>query len=905
MRRPLVLVFIAILAVAVGILPAIASLFADLWWFREVGASVVFESSLLLRWGMFLGVGVVVFAFIKTNIRIASRGVAVAKILVVDPNRPHVDLSHLPSRFASPLAFVVAFLAALSSASGWLAVVRYVHQVPFHLTDPVFGRDIAYYVFTLPVLDGVLTLIRTVLVVSAIACIVTYWTRDEVRIARRRFIVDPAAALHLGALIGTWFIVTALTLWFVEIPSLLYSTTGPLFGASYTDLHATLPALRLLAIVAACAGLVVFAMARKRLAMTTIGAFAVYLLVAGIGTWLYPQLLQKLIVAPNEVTRETPQLRSHIRATRQAWGIDSVQERELNGEASLSAQDLHANAVTVDNIRLWDRAPLLQTFGALQEIRTYYDFVSLDDDRYMVDGHYRQILLSPRELNPASLPTQTFINTHLTFTHGMGVTAAPVNQVTDEGLPTLLVKDLPPATTTASLRITKPQLYYGETSNEFVIVNTAQREFDYPSGDVNIFTHYAGIGGVPISSLFARLVMAIEFGSLNILLSDDIKPQSRILYNRAVLARAEKALPFLTFDRDPYIVIDHAGALYWILDAYTESSEYPYSLPAADGTNYMRNSVKVVISAYDGTMRAYIMDTKDPLIQTYARAFPGLFLPIAAMPADLRAHVRYPTDLFRIQTALYTTYHMNDPQGFYLREDQWQIPEQTEGSSPNEPFMRHMIMRLPDEQNAEYLYMAPFTPRGKDNLAAWMVARNDGTEYGQLRVYRFPKNSLVYGPGQIVSRINQDTDISRQLTLWDQRGSKVIRGELLVIPIEKALLYVQPLYLSSEEGQIPELKRVVVAYQNHVVMAETLEGALSGLFGDAAEGSPNTAAPKTSGAPNAPLSSQPLSDGVSVLAREAREHYDRAVAAQRNGDWATYGTELQQLGDVLKRMETR
>ena len=794
----------------------------------------------------------------------------------MDPDQRHVDLSGLPRRLASSphSPSLLRALRRRPSASGWLSVVRYINQVPFHIADPVFGRDIAYYIFTLPVVDGALTLIRVVVAISALACAVAYWTRGDVHIARRRLIVAPTAALHLGVLIGTWFIVTALTIWFVEIPSLLYSTTGPLFGASYTDLHATLPALRVLAGVAVVAGLAVFAMARQRLGAATVGAFAVYLLVAGIGTGLYPLLLQKLIVAPNEVTRETPQLRNHIRATRQAWGIDGVQERELNGEASLTAQDLRANAVTVDNIRLWDRAPLLQTFGALQEIRTYYDFVSLDDDRYVVDGRYRQILLSPRELNATSLPTETFINTHLTFTHGMGVTAAPVNQVTDEGLPTLLIKDLPPTTTT-SLRITNPQIYYGETSNEFVIVNTAQREFDYPSGEVNVFTHYAGTGGVPIGSLFSRLVMAIEFGSLKILLSDDIKPQSRILYNRAVLARATKALPFLTFDQDPYIVIDHAGALHWILDAYTESGEYPYALPAGDGTNYMRNSVKVVISAYDGVIRAYITDSKDPLIQTYARAFPGIFLPITAMPADLRAHIRYPTDLFRIQTALYTTYHMDDPQAFYLREDQWQIPEQTGGGTPSEPFMRHMIMRLPDERNAEYIYMAPFTPRGKDNLAAWMVARNDGPEYGQLRVYRFPKNSLVYGPRQIVGRIKQETEISRQLTLWDQRGSNVIWGELLVIPIEKALLYVQPLYLRAEGGRIPEFKRVVVAYQDHVVMAETLDGALNGLFGAEAAGGQDSASSNTLAGV---YRTTAASDQWHLLAhtREAREHYDRA-----------------------------
>lgn len=903
MRRFLPLLLLVALAVAIGVIPGLANLLADYWWFREVGTVTVFAQSLLLRWGLFLGVGIAVFAFIRGNIRTAHRGVAVApRIVVMDPHRPHVDVSHLPQRFATPLALVVALAAAGASASGWLSLVRYVNQVPFHVADPVFGRDIAYYVFTLPVVDGVLTLLRSVLTVTALACVATYWTRGEISLLRRRLIVAPTAALHLGVLIGGWFLVTALTLWFVDVPSLLYSTTGPLFGASYTDLHATLPALRFLALVAAVAGVAVLAAARWRLGTVTAWALLAYLAAAGVGTWLSPLLLQKLVVAPNEVTRETPQLRSHIRATRQAWGIDGVQERELTGEASLTAQDLRTNAATVDNVRLWDRAPLLQTFGALQEIRTYYDFVSLDDDRYVVDGHYRQILISPRELNSSSLPTQTFINTHLTFTHGMGVTAAPVNQVTDEGLPTLLVKDLPPTTTT-SLRVTKPQIYYGETNDDFVIVNSAQREFDYPSGEINVFTHYTGRGGVPVGSLLARLVMALKFGTLKILLSDDIRPQSRILYNRAVLSRVARALPFLRFDQDPYIVIDQGGALQWILDGYTTSDGYPYSMPTSDGTNYMRNSVKVVVSAYDGTIRAYVADPTDPLIRTYARAFPGIFRPISEMPADLRAHVRYPTDLFRLQSVLYATYHMDDPQAFYLREDQWQVPDQTGGTTPNEPFMRHMIMRLPDERDAEYIYMAPFTPRGKDNLAAWMVARNDGARYGELRVYRFPKNSLVYGPGQIVSRINQEPEISRQLSLWDQGGSKVIWGELLVIPIEKALLYVQPLYLRAEGGRIPELKRVVVAYQDHVVMGETLDEALNELFGNQAVVQNRQNVPAPAGGAAAPVPAP--SAAVVTLAREAREHYDRAVAAQRNGDWATYGTELQQLGEVLRRLQTQ
>ena len=569
----------------------------------------------------------------------------------------------------------------------------------------------------------------------------------------------------------------------------------------------------------------------------------------------------------------------------------------------------------MDNVRLWERDLLMQTFKQLQEIRTYYDFVSVDDDRYMIDGRYRQVHIAARELNTASLPTRTFINERLTFTHGMGVTMAPVNQVTSEGLPVLFVKDLPPVST-VSVKLTRPQVYYGELTNDYVFVGTHQQEFDYPAGDTNIYTTYKGRGGVAVGSFVRRLLYAFQFGSLKILLSDDIKDNARVLYRRNIVERATTAMPFLDFDRDPYLVVTDAGALKWILDAYTSSDAYPYAARTADGTSYMRNSVKVVIDAYDGSVDAYIADANDPVVKTYARIFGGIFKPLAAMPADVRRHVRYPGDLFRIQTALHATYHMTQPDAFYHREDQWQIPGAVTNSGNENPFMRHIIMRLPGEKNPEFIFMTPFTPRGKDNLAAWMVARMDGDNYGKLLVYSFPKQSLVYGPRQIANRINQDTDISRQLTLWDQKGSQVIRGELLVIPIEESLIYVQPIYLRAEGGSIPELKRVVVAHENRVVMGETLEEGLNALFGAGAATQTRSTAQDSAStvgaqaavvgggiAPTAPLPSAPGNAiGVTQLLREAQTHYDRAIAAQRAGNWADYGREIQALGAALSAL---
>ena len=629
-------------------------------------------------------------------------------------------------------------------------------------------------------------------------------------------------------------------------PNLLYSTTGPLVGASYTDLHAR------------AAGHPGDGSARPagRRDGPDRGACGGSCHAGGSGPWSgtsrwrcsggvsFPLVMQKLVVAPTELTRETPYLKDHIAATRAAWGLDSVDTRELNGEADLTLADIRANSATIENVRLWDREPLLQTFGQLQEIRTYYDFVSVDDDRYWIDGKYRQVLLSPRELNPASLPTRTFINEHLTFTHGMGLTLSPVNQVTTEGLPVLFIRDLPPVSD-VSLKVTRPQIYFGEIANDFVFVGHEAAGVRPSVGrGERLRLRTRGAAGSRSATCCAgwcsRCGSARPRSSCR-----RTSPTTAGCSTTANIAeRAARALPFLRFDRDPV----HGGHRRRPpgVDrrrATRRPSGYPYAQRLADGTSYMRNSVKLVIDAYDGTLTAYASAPADPIIRTWAKVFPGIFQPLDSMPADLRAHIRYPDDLYRVQTTLYTSYHMEAPEDFYHREDQWQIPVVAEAKE-TVPFMRHIVMRLPDEPKAEFIYMVPFTPRGKDNLAAWMVARNDGDAYGKLRVYRLSRQSLVFGPQQIENRINQDTEISRQVSLWDQGGSKVIRGDLLVIPIEQSLLYVQPLYLQAEGGRIPELKRVVVAYQNQVVMEETLDAGLARLFGGSAAKNEPAAGPE-------------------------------------------------------------
>ena len=898
MRRSPILALIVTLFVLLLLIPGTAGFLIDLWFFREIGYQLIYTKEIWTRFYVFLGVGGVTTLVLYLNVIMAQRGIVPNPALFrLAPGSPGLDLTGFLRRVSLPAAIGLGVVFGLGATGAWDVILRAIHRTPFGITDPVFGRDVGYYVFLLPAISALLGALLGLATFTGLVLVAVYWFRGDIAVRPRRLSVEPSAALHLGGVLAALFLFTALRIWFVEIPGLLFSTTGPLVGASYTDIHAGLPAAQVTALVALLAAVaVVVGAARQKLAWYALWSTATYIVVGVIGRGVIPGIFQKLIVAPTELTRERPFLVNHIAATRTAWNLDSVETRDLPGEAALSLADIRNNGPTIENVRLWDREPLLQTFGALQEIRTYYDFVSVDDDRYQIDGKYRQVLLSPRELNPALLPTRTFINEHLTFTHGMGLTMSPVNQVTSEGLPVLFVKDLPPVST-VSLKVTRPQIYFGELAADFVFVRTRQKEFDHPAGEGNVFTTYNGKGGVPVGGLGRRIILALGFGSSQILLSQDIQSESRVLYYRHVTERVKKALPFLDFDRDPYLVIASDGTLKWILDGYTSSSLYPYSSPTADGTNYMRNSVKVVVDAYDGTLVSYVSAPQDPIILTWSKVFPGIFVPLDSMPADLRAHLRYPDELYRIQADLYTTYHMSEPDALYHREDQWQIPVV---AVPNGsvPFMRHIVMRLPDEKQAEFIYMVPFTPKGKDNLAAWMVARNDGADYGRLRVYRFPRQSLVYGPRQIENRINQDTEISRQISLWDQRGSRVIRGDMLVIPIEKAVLYVQPLYLQAEGGKIPELKRVVVAYQNKVVMEETLDRALAVLFGG--EAGPRSVAPAAETAagraePGAPAATQGLID-------QARRHYDAAIAAQRAGDWARYGDEVRQLGEILGRL---
>lgn len=893
------LIFTLIIFFFLLVWPAVVSFYTELLWFREVGYANVFkttvESKLWLGGGAFLIATLFIWANLKLALRFSSGRARLVRFISINNEKVAIpDIAGFIERWVLPLSLLGGLWVGGTGWTAWELFQQHLHRQPFGETDPIFGQEISFYLFTLPFYDLLLETLFQVLIVTALGVLTLNLMRSATSYDRQRGLLESGARRHL-LILGAGF--ALLLAWRTRLAMyhLLYSDNGPVTGASYTDLTIRLPLMKALvgvAIVLALLALVGTVLKSNRLIFA--GIF-VYLLLAVGGQLIVPAFVQRFSVAPNELVKETPYIEHNIRATRRAFGLERIEERELSGEMTLTRQDIEENKPTINNIRLWDHHPLLDTFAQIQEIRTYYEFQSVDNDRYLINGELQQTMISPREIAIGSLPNRNWINERLSFTHGFGLTLGPANQITPEGLPVLFIKDLPPVTTVPELEVKSPEIYFGELSHEPVYVRTAAQEFNYPEGEQNVYTKYQGNGGVPIGSYWHKLLFATRFGDMKLLLSNDITAESRVLFHRTVRSRLRQIVPFLELDEDPYMVISE-GRLFWIADCYTVSSRYPYA-QRVDGLNYIRNSVKAVIDPYHGSVDLYISDPEDPIIRTWDRILPGTFKPLREMPADLRAHLRYPVDIFNIQTKVYSTYHMDQPQIFYNKEDQWEVASLQESDGKSKAMSPYYaVMRLPDEKREEFILMLPFTPRSKDNLASWMVARADGDNYGKLLVYKFPKQRLIYGPKQVVARINQDAEISRQLSLWDQRGSKVILGTLLVIPIKESLIYVQPLYLKAESGKIPELKRVIVVAENRIAMESTLEASLARIFG-AAGPAPAPAESATATAPATPVTATAAS-----LAAEARTVYERALEAQRAGDWARYGEEIRRLGTLLEKL---
>ncbi|MFY9958389.1 UPF0182 family protein [Bradyrhizobium sp.] len=896
----------AIFAVICLIVLGFASDFLVDWlWFSSIGYLQVFLTSIGAKAAVFFAVFAATAVILWLNgvlaARFASRPspqTATAPWRVAGIAPPPDPLAVMRDRLTRPrfIALGAALLAlpvAAGEAGSWGIFLQFLYQVPYGAEDPLYHKDIGFYLFSLPAYIAIKNWMLLTIVLSALYVAAIYWARGDIEYDAYHRSISPTVMAHGSALAGLLFVVKAWS-YGLDRYLLLYGDNGVVVGASYTDIHLGLPALWLMIALSIIAAFIAWANLRARTWRLLAAAFILVGAGSVVLSSLVPSLFRHFFVRPTELQLEKPYIERNIALTRHAYNLDQIAARPFAAEQKLTFKTLEANKATIDNIRLWDWLPLSDTYAQLQEIRTYYKFHDLDVDRYWLDGSYQSVMLSARELRASLLPAnaQTWVNRHVLFTHGNGAVMSPVTRKSTEGLPFFYLRDIPPVAD-GGPKIDEPRIYFGEESDDYVIVKASIPEFDYPKGKDNVYAAYDGTGGVPIGALGWRTLFAYYFNDANLVLSNYITADARIMIRRNITERVRTIAPFLRLDHDPYLVISN-GRMFWMQDAYTTSSYFPSAQPVPGlDLNYIRNSVKIIVDAYNGTVDFYLIDNRDPIAATYQRIFPNLFKPFTAMPADLQKHIRYPEDLFLIQAQIYQTYHMETAEIFYNREDFWQFPRQPGGDGASVMTPYYIIMRLPGEPQAEFFLMLPMVPSRRDNMIAWLAARCDPPDYGKLIVYEFPKDKLVYGPFQIEARINQSTEISQQLTLWNQMGSRVIRGaNLLVIPIENSILYVSPLYLRAEQGHLPELKRVIAAYGEHVVMKETLAEALAALFVEGGAG------PPVSGA----TGEMTLTGPAAGQAQQALDRYNQAVERLKAGDWKGFGTQLDALRDLLEEM---
>jgi len=866
-------------------------LYTDYLWFGSMGYSSVFVTILKSKFILGIAAAAFFFAFAFINAYVASRSYAVSR---TSEDETEVILPENLNTIVVGIIAAVSLFFGLAVSGSWEIVLRYASSESFGTLDPIFRRDIGFYIFDLPFFEAALRAGFAVLAFTGIITLLVYllkskslifdMTFSDVKFEVPKF--TKWAKAHLFFLLALFFVLVSASYRLQTFSLLLSSRSDTFFGPGVTDLTVTIPALKFLVFLSLFTALSFIINIWFQKPWISAGLIVLMFAVQILGVGLYAGLVQEYSVQPNEIVKETPYIKNNIEYTTKAFGLEDVTERMFEVGTNLSADDIADNSATIENIRLLDPRTLKDTYRQIQEIRLYYEFNDVDVDRYTINGDYVELMLSAREIDPSGLPAsaQNWINTHLVYTHGYGIVASPVNKITSKGLPELLIKDIPPSTD--YIQIDQPEIYFGEMTTYYVIVNTDTEEFDYPRGDENQYTKYSEDSGVALSSYIRKLVMAMRFGTPKIILSNDITTESRILYKRSIREITGSITPFLAYDRDPYIVTE-GGRLYWILDAYTASDRYPYSTRSSN-INYIRNPVKVTIDAYTGETTFYIVDESDPIIRTYAKIFPELFKPFDEMPDTLKAHIRYPEDMFTIQAQVYAKYHMKDPRVFYNLEDMWNIPNELYESSKIKMEPYYIIMKIPGEDKEEFILMQPFTPRNKNNMIAWMYARSDPGHYGKLGVFKFPKQELIFGPMQIEALIDQDSRISEQLTLWGQVGSRVIRGNLLVIPIENSILFVEPLYLLAEESQLPQLERVIIAFGDQIVMEENLEDALSTIFGFMTD---SASVPRD------------LNATEGELASSALEIYNQALADLQAGNWEEFGEGLKDLEETLKRLK--
>ncbi|MGD1854919.1 MAG: UPF0182 family protein [Leptolyngbyaceae cyanobacterium] len=898
---------------------SLVHLITETWWFESVGFADVFWTRLRWQGAIALLCFVVWWLILFLNYAIAQRFTRERPLRIVQNSQWDPYLPSLIRYVSLGLITLLALAAAINGAETWQDVLKFIHPVDFGAQDPLYGREVSFYVFRLPLFESLHRATAELIVWSLVVSAGIYGVKGEIRPERGwKYFLTGEVKTHFCVLLAGLAVILALGFWLSRY-ELLYSPAGVVFGAGYTDVNARMQAYGVMGFITLAIGVLFVASLWRSGFILPLTAISFYAAVFVLITGVYPWAQQKIVVEPNELQKEAPYIADNIELTRQAYGLNVVQPQPFEVKNQLDADVLARNSSTIDNIRLWDYRPLQSTYGSLQTLRPYYRFLDVDIDRYTLNDDYRQVMLSPRELVDDALPAQaqTWVNHHLIYTHGYGLAMSPVNKVTEDGLPELFIKDLPPQSS-VDIDIEQPRIYYGEATDRYILTGTDQAEFDYPLGNDNAQYNYEGLSGVPIGSLLRRFVYAYSLGDWQLMLSNSLGEDSRIHYHRLIQERIRQLAPFLSLDSDPYLAIID-GRLQWIIDAYTLSDRYPYSEPlrrsegiqavlqgramrdiVSSGANYIRNPVKAVVDAYDGTLKLYVVDPTDPILASFQQSFPTLFESLDNVSPQLQAHFRYPQMLFKIQAQIYRAYHMERPDVFYNQEDLWDFPTQiTREENPEtlEPY--YVIMKLPEAETEEFMLIVPFTPVRKNNMVAWMTARCDGDNYGKLLVYEFSRQALLYGPRQIDSRIDQDTDISQQLTLWNQEGSEVFRGDLLVIPIEESLLYVEPVYLQARgqndnSNAIPELKRVIVAYKDSIVMETTLEGSLAKLFGERTASAPE---PAEVAAPTvAPTANQ------EALINSALEAYTQSQQALQSGDWQTYGAAQTRLGSILEQL---
>ncbi len=886
---------ILIILILIGILVGVSFIFADLFWFNAVGYADIYVTIVLTSIGLGALFAVMFFFFALLNIKIAKR----------------FSISKSDRKSANEKPFIIlAFIFAIfigMAFTNWEVLLRALNPSVFGVIDPVFGLDIGFYVFSLPFYQLLFSYIISVLVLTMLLSFFFHLTHSDLfkkpkiddieteeGVEVRAFLdfskIKKSITPHMSILLALIFFVASFGFHIAQY-NLLFDQSGVFFGAGFTDLNVTLLFLNVGFFVSIAVGILFILNLWIKKWKLPFEGVAILAIIMFIGV-LVAGVVQIFQVGPDEYNIQKPYIEFNIGSTIAAYGLDNIENKMFPVLYNLTVDDLNQNSETINNIRLWDWRPLRDTYTQLQLFRTYYDFVDVDIDRYQLNGEYKEVMVSPRELdiNDLSSTARTWVNEHLVYTHGYGVVMNPVDKVSQEGIPEFYIKDIPPKSDYDSLDIDRPEIYYGEKTSQYVITKTTTEEFDYPSGDQNIYTSYNGTGGVPIGDLFSRLVYAIRFGSIELFFSGSMTPQSSILLHRNVGERVSTIAPFLHYDSDPYIVLSD-GRLYWIIDAYTVTDMYPYSEPVYSQNlgyfNYMRNPVKVVVDAYNGDVTFYVIDNSEPLIQTYSRIFPDMFRDISEMPAGIREHIRYPEDIFTVQAALYSVYHMQNPQVFYNKEDVWDIPNEVYMGNMQSMIPYYVIMKLTESEIEDFMLMIPFKPSGTDkqNMIGWMSANCDADNYGKITVYQFSKQELVYGPMQIESRIDQDTEISQLITLWSQSGSSVIRGNTLVIPIKNSILYIEPLYLqATQEGSLPQLKRVIVAYDDRLSMQNTLGEALAEVFG----GEVTPPGPGTG------------HDTAEQILAQVSQLYEQAQTALHSGDFAAYAQYIEQIGALLE-----